>query len=96
MIAQPFLVYRPLWQNPKAGRARSARCYFEPLLQSGELVKSANAAAEQKRPGALRLLLSPCRLPDPKGPRRNNQSLTGAGPASAPECRVPGRINRPV
>lgn len=64
------------------------------FCKSGEL-KNADATAQQQRPGALRLLMSLHRLPAPEGPRWNNQSLTGAGPASAPECRVPGTINRP-
>lgn len=61
-------------------------------MQSGEPVESGYAAAEH---GALRLPLSPHCMLIPKGLRRNNQSLTGAGQGSAAECHVPGRINRP-
>lgn len=73
------------WSQTKKGileeAGRITKCYFEPPLLSGELLKK-NAAAES-------------RLPGPKGPRWNNQSLTGAGPATAPECCVPVPINRP-
>lgn len=55
----------------------------------------ADATAERNEPAAPRLPLSLHRPPVPKGPWWNNQSLTGAGPASAPERRVPGTINRP-
>lgn len=57
--------------------------------------KNADATAERNEPTALRLPLSLRRPPVPKGAWWNNQSLTGAGPASAPERRVPGTINRP-
>lgn len=64
-------------------------------LYHNQVMKNADAIAEQDGPTAFRRLLSLGRLLGPRGPWWNNQSLTGAGPASASECCVPATINRP-
>lgn len=64
-------------------------------LYHNQVMKNADAIAEQDGPAAFRLLLSLGRLLGPRGPWWNNQSLTGAGPTSASECCVPATINRP-
>lgn len=71
----------------------STNCYFEPVPQSGE--EKCGCYCRTGWACCFGLLLSLGRLLGPRGPWWNNQSLTGAGPASASECCVPATINRP-